>query len=262
MNPRNILTRLAGLTRRLIGRVSKTGTAGYPIISNGYCHCCRNQTTFTLYASWHRDFFACNQCGAIPRQRHVNYVLDKHILGWEKLTMHESSPSCNFLQRYSEHYSSSQFFEDLESGQYKDGVQCQDLEKLALPDNSIDLFITQDVMEHIFQPDLAFAEIARVLTPGGCHVFTVPKHMHLEKSYPRAIRSNASINYLFNPEYHGNPVGDGKALVTWDYGRDFESLVAKWSGCQVTTYTTINDSLGLNGEFIEVFIMKKTHLPV
>jgi 2-polyprenyl-3-methyl-5-hydroxy-6-metoxy-1,4-benzoquinol methylase len=39
-----------------------------------------------------------------------------------------------------------------------------------------DLFITQDVMEHVFRPRLAVKEIMRVLKTGGAHIFTAPKH--------------------------------------------------------------------------------------
>ena len=47
------------------------------------------------------------------------------------------------------------------------GVRCENLEELTFPDESIDLHISQDVMEHVFQPKRAFAEIARTLRPGG-----------------------------------------------------------------------------------------------
>lgn len=50
---------------------------------------------------------------------------------------------------------------------------CEDLAHLSFPDNSIDIHITQDVIEHIFQPELVFKEIARTLAPNGAHIFTV-----------------------------------------------------------------------------------------
>ena len=58
------------------------------------------------------------------------------------------------------------------------------------------------------------------------------------------------------PEYHGNPVGDGKSLVTWRYGDDFESLLSQWAGLLVTTYVTRDWSPGVYAEFNEVFVMK------
>ncbi|MDE2595369.1 MAG: class I SAM-dependent methyltransferase [Sphingomonadales bacterium] len=43
-----------------------------------------------------------------------------------------------------------------------------------IADNSIDLAYSRAVMEHIEHPEAAYAEIARVLKPGGVYVFTTP----------------------------------------------------------------------------------------
>lgn len=43
-----------------------------------------------------------------------------------------------------------------------------------IPDNSIDIAYSRAVMEHIDNPDAAFAELARVLKPGGVYIFITP----------------------------------------------------------------------------------------
>jgi 2-polyprenyl-3-methyl-5-hydroxy-6-metoxy-1,4-benzoquinol methylase len=43
----------------------------------------------------------------------------------------------------------------------------------ASPDESFDLVITQDVMEHVFAPAEAFSEIALILNPGGAYILSV-----------------------------------------------------------------------------------------
>ncbi len=43
-----------------------------------------------------------------------------------------------------------------------------------IPSNSVDLAYSRAVMEHLENPELAYAEIARVLKPGGVYVFTTP----------------------------------------------------------------------------------------
>jgi ubiquinone/menaquinone biosynthesis C-methylase UbiE len=136
------------------------------------------------------------------------------------------------------------------------------LECLTFPDASFDIFITQDVFEHIFNPAKAAKEIARVLKAGGVHVFTAPKHKDLATSYPRAaVRGNGDIEYIHEAQYYGNPIGDGRSLVTWDYGSYFEQLYASWSNCYVTTYITRDRNLGLDGEFLEVFVAQKSSIP-
>lgn len=43
-----------------------------------------------------------------------------------------------------------------------------------IPSNSVDLAYSRAVMEHLEEPERAYAEIARVLKPGGVYVFTTP----------------------------------------------------------------------------------------
>ena len=50
----------------------------------------------------------------------------------------------------------------------------QNLEQLTFSDNSFDIVITSDVMEHVRLDDRAHQEIRRVLKPGGVYLFTVP----------------------------------------------------------------------------------------
>lgn len=225
--------------------------------NHGYCHCCRQKTVFRLDGDWLRDQYVCVNCLSLPRQRHIQYILDTHFEGWERQEIHESSPSNDFISRYCNSYSFSQYFDSEERGEIIEGVRCENLESLTFPDNSFDLFITQDVFEHIFHPSLAFKEIIRVLKPGGTHIFTVPKEKNLPFSSPRAKLIGSQIEYVKEPVYHGNPVGDGRSLVTWDYGADFEALISIWSGAMTTTYLTRDRTLGIDGEYIEVFATKK-----
>lgn len=227
----------------------------------GYCHCCRKNTLFKSSESWLRDHYFCSNCLLIPRQRHLQYVLDSHFMAWENTSIHESSPSNAFISQYSRDYSFSQYFPNVPTGARNNGVRCENLECLTFSDSSFDIFITQDVFEHIFNPAKAAKEIARVLKAGGVHVFTAPKHKGLSTSYSRAARrSNGDIEYTHEAQYHGNPIGDGKSLVTWDYGSNFEQLYANWTNCSVTTYITRDRNLGLDGEYLEVFVAQKSSL--
>lgn len=231
-----------------------------PLLHNqnkGYCHCCRTETVFQINSDWLRDNYICLTCFSIPRQRHIQYVLDSFFKGWENKSIHESSPSNDLISRYCRDYSTSQFFEGIPAGTVHNGVRCENLEKLTFEDNSFDILITQDVFEHIFNPDQAAKEIMRVLKPGGVHVFTAPKFEGLAKSFQRARLTDAGIDYLHEPEYHGNPVGDGRALVTYHYGDDFENLIYEWAKVNTTTYVTRCRDIGIDGKFIEVFVTRK-----
>ena len=50
----------------------------------------------------------------------------------------------------------------------------EDATKLPLEDESVDLAVCVEVLEHLLRPDHALAEIARVLVPGGVLAATVP----------------------------------------------------------------------------------------
>ena len=228
-----------------------------PISNVGYCHCCRKDTTFTIYGDWLRDTYICKTCGSIPRQRAIQHILDKYFLDWQLLKVHESSPSNTFISQWCSDYSYSQFLTGAALGSLQEGVRCENLEKLTFADDYFDLVITQDVMEHVWSPEAAFNSILRVIKPGGAHVFTAPKHPRMTSSSPRISVTENGIEYIKEPIYHGNPVGDGRALVTWDYGDTFESLVSKWTGCPIQTYVIRDKSLGLDGEYLEVFVMRK-----
>jgi SAM-dependent methyltransferase len=228
----------------------------------GFCPCCRSETTFQALRDWLRDAYICPLCGSIPRLRHLQYVLDTRFVGWEQLTIHESSPSADFIQRYATDYTSSQYFPGVPSGEVVEGVICQDLENLSLPDESIDLFITQDVLEHVFDPQRAVQEIHRVLRPGGAHVFTAPKHKDLLETVQRARKgAGTQVEHLLAEEYHGSPVGDHRILVTFDYGYDFERLLASWAAVSVSAVHTVDRSHGIDAEFNEVFIIQKPPYP-
>lgn len=238
-------------------RAKKSTSESGPELNRGYCPCCREEVAFEIRGDWLRDQYFCGACHSIPRQRHMNLILDSFFPDWENASIHESSPSNKFISGWCSHYSNSQFFNGVEEGEIFNGVRCENLEHLTFPDNTFDIFITQDVLEHVFHPERAFSEIMRVVKPGGAHVFTAPKYKGLSKSYPRASLQNGSIDHLLEPVYHGNPIGDGRALVTWDYGDDFECLISKWCNYPTSTYITRDRGLGIDGEFLEVFVTRK-----
>ena len=226
--------------------------------NSGYCPCCRKETVFREHGPWLRDEYLCDRCHSIPRQRHLALILSQWFPKWTHSSVHESSPSNPLLGRFCRRYSYSHFFPDRERGKTIRGVRCEDIERLTFPDGSFDIFITQDVLEHVFHPMQALRDIHRVLRPGGAHVFTTPKHAGLARSVQRAELDHAgAVHHLLEAQYHGNPVGDGKALVTWDYGDDFELLASEWVGAPVATFRTRDRSLGIDAEFNEVFVIRK-----
>lgn len=144
--------------------------------TRGYCPCCKQETTFLAENFWLRDFYICTKCGSIPRQRALMKVLREFCPDLKKIRIHESSPSPEMIARMrseADNYSFSYCYDDMPLGAIlENGGTNENLERLTLPDESVDVFITQDVMEHICSPNKAFREIERVLsTGGGTHIY-------------------------------------------------------------------------------------------
>jgi len=233
------------------------GDIKYLVTSNGYCHCCRRQVTFSSDEVWLRDHLSCSECNSTPRQRNLIRALDELIPAWQEKDIHETSPGSEYFKALTG-YSHSQYIPQVAFGSsLPDGGTNQNIESMTFESNSFDIFISQDVLEHVFDPEKACREILRVLKPGGWHIFTTPRHMDIGKSIKRAKLVGDTIKYLKEPEYHANPVGDGKALVTYDWGKDFEKLLEKWSGCKVLTLNKPDMTRGIAGSMFEVFAIQK-----
>lgn len=226
----------------------------------GYCPICEEQVQFVIKGGWLRDQYFCCKCGSIPRNRAILVALNTFAPDWRNSLIHESSPggvSLDKIKNSASGYSCSQYFPGIKSGDNHNGTMCQDLGKMSFPDNKFDIFITQDVLEHLMHPDKALSEISRVLKPGGMHIFTMPWYPELKTTRCRAKEQNGKIHYLEEQIYHGNPVDASGSLVTFDWGLDFTDFVWKNSGMTTTIYLHKDRNLGLDAEFLHVFISRK-----
>jgi SAM-dependent methyltransferase len=155
-------------------------------------------------------------------------------------------------------YSSSHYYDNVPRGHFENGFRSEDLSEMTFANDQFDIFITSDVFEHVFEPEKAFSEIARVLKPGGSHVFTMPWYRDIDKSVQRAKLEDGKITNVLEPVFHGNPISEEGSLVTFDWGKDFCDFIYKCSGMTTTIYLEKNRKLGLDAEFLEVFISRKT----
>jgi len=188
-------------------------------------------------------------------------MIERWFPKWREAVIHESSPAergaSAKLARECPHYISSQLFPEQSNKQNVNGVRNENLERLTFGDSSVDLHITQDVFEHVLDPDKAFREIARTLKPGGMHIFTVPLVNKDKPSRVRAKMIDGVIHHLLPVQYHGNPVGDGRALVTVDWGYDICEQIFRAS--RLFTHIVHMDDLerGLRAEYLEVLVTTK-----
>ena len=226
----------------------------------GYCPLCEKETFFEIRNEWLRDNYLCTGCWSIPRQRAFITVLNQQYPNWINLQVHESSPdgaSSEYIKKRAQNYSASQYYPDKQHGEQVGEFTCQDLSALTFANASFDLILTQDVFEHVIDPEKAFAEIARVLKPGGAHVFTMPWYPALQKTRIRAVLEHGEVKLLEKAEYHGNPVSNEGSLVTRDWGLDFPGCIFQHGGLFTSVFVIRDRGLGIDGEFLEVFVSKK-----
>ncbi|MGF1569125.1 MAG: glycoside hydrolase family 99-like domain-containing protein [Nodosilinea sp.] len=223
----------------------------------GRCPICGTQSEAQFVAThpWLRDFYLCQHCHTCPRQRAMVLILSQLLPHWRELQIHEGSPCIPYFAQEAKHYTSSYYFDQIRPGETDPatGLRCENFEALTFADSSFDIFMHQDVLEHVFNPDQALREAMRVLKPGGLHIFTVPKNKRLLASEPRARLTAVGVEHLKPAEYHVDPKDDQGALVTWDYGADIADMFSAFGGYLVSTYVMRDRRFGIDGDYLEVF---------
>ena len=119
-------------------------------------------------------------------------------------------------------------------------VPHMDLQKTGLPNDSFDIFISGDVLEHVPDPEAAWAEIRRVVKPGGLIISSFPFDPNRATTLVRArLSPGGEVEHLTAPEYHGNPVAPAAgslvfALPGWDLLNRFRD-----AGCSDAAMTMV-----------------------
>ena len=225
----------------------------------GFCELCQQRTVFVRHGEWDREQNRCCRCSSIPRWRAIYHVLQSQYPEWRQLIIHESSPgggASDVIQAQCERYEASHFFPKKDLGAYFHGFRNENLEQMTLADNSVDIFISQDVLEHIMNPTSALKELARILKPGGAHIFTIPWKPHL-KTEARAELRDGEIVHLKPEEYHGNPISEKGSLVVTDWGSDTVEKMDAISGLCTEVVSLQIPDLGIKGDRLEVFVSRK-----
>jgi ubiquinone/menaquinone biosynthesis C-methylase UbiE len=96
---------------------------------------------------------------------------------------------------------------------------------MSYEDQSFDLVLHSDTLEHVPEPVRGLAECRRVLKPGGFCAFTIPIIVD------RLTASRAGLP----PSYHGSPANPADHVVHTEYGADAwkHVLLAGFDECRI-----------------------------
>ncbi|HDZ74550.1 MAG TPA: class I SAM-dependent methyltransferase [Aurantimonas coralicida] len=233
-------------------------------VNDGYCPICERDTRFNAWGANLRDTYLCGRCGSIPRERALMHAIELFYPHWRTLIIHESSPAergvSPKLQAECPQYLSTQFHPTVPEGYLHptDGWRCENLERQTFGDEQFDLVITQDVLEHIFDPDAACREIARTLRKGGAHIATTPLVRKTKPSIRCAsLHPDGTVEQHHPPEYHGNPVDGSGSLVTFWWGYDLANRIDTSAPFNTLLYHVEDPGRGISGPLNEVLVCFK-----
>lgn len=101
-------------------------------------------------------------------------------------------------------------------------VRHESITALSFADGSLDLLAHSDVLEHVYDLDLALRESVRVLRPGGAMLFTVPFFPDRAHSLLRGRPlPDGGLEHFEAPEYHGDGVNGAGIYTFHSLGADF-----------------------------------------
>lgn len=190
------------------------------------CKVCGNWSLMSVANDNFREGCICSRCRSSNRQRQIAQVICQSFSPGLK-SLKEFSYSTNISVYNTEaggilhealcdnkNYVCSEYFGDsYKSGQMVNDKMHQDLMQLSFEDDSFDLVISTDVLEHVPDPYQAHKEIYRVLRQGGRHIFTVPFYQEDVLDETRATINDGVLTHHLEPLYHIDPLRSEGILV-------------------------------------------------
>ncbi|HEV8651647.1 MAG TPA: class I SAM-dependent methyltransferase [Actinomycetes bacterium] len=149
----------------------------------------------------HSESGLCPRCGSIGRDRMLYLSLIQRVPRRHGLRMIETSPRLGEHYRRAMRRRADYVTSDYDQRAHTGTIKL-DLEKIDLPDDSLDVLLTAHVLEHVPDTDAALGEIYRVLRPGG--------HMLLQVPLLQAVTAPPT-----EPEFH-----EDNTPVFWRFGLD------------------------------------------
>jgi SAM-dependent methyltransferase len=188
-----------------------------------------------------KESMICPWCGSKTRGRRLAAAL-LHILPTEARSVREYANLAgagskqililNVVDGLSESLAGvegivqSEFIDGSRPGEIVGGLRHEDAQRLTFDDQSFDVVISSETLEHIPNLDQALGEIGRVLKTGGVHLFTIPLKPGTGVTEKRLqIAEDGSMVDLVKPRLH-HPGGSWGWPVVTEFGDDLPEYLA------------------------------------
>ncbi len=175
-----------------------------------------------------REGSICSHCGVNLRgQGLAKAILESRygfgapsLRAWVRAANADRLAVCELNQCHELHHTLTDL-DNLTYAEYGTKTQ-QNIEKMTYRNNTFDLLLHSETIEHVNDPARAADECRRVIKPDGLVLFTAPV-IWGRKTRRRAVADGDAIRHLLEPSYHDRPTVD--YLVFHEYGRDLDAVL-------------------------------------
>ena len=173
----------------------------------------------------YRESFVCPKTGLNNRMRasiHVmdleaNLYPDSRIYLTEQVTPLFASLQSRYPNLTGSEYRGEDYAPGAVDGH---GVRHENLERLSFADQSFDLIMSFDVLEHVADARRSMQEVFRCLNQGATFLWTAPFDAGKKNNTVRAVVQDGELVHLMPPEYHGDPMKPDGVLCFRYFGWD------------------------------------------
>lgn len=211
-----------------------------------------------------KESLICPWCGSKHRARRIAAVFFDEIKRTESADEFGPILILNRIDGLDESFRKlpgtvlTDYVEGAEPGTVVDGIRHEDAQRLTFADGTFSAVIESETLEHVPDLEQALSEIARVLKPGGLHIFTVPMKPGTARTEPRMVRDPAGawIDRI-SPRLH-HPGGSWGWVVHTEFGEDFAAKLSE-AGWAVRIDRTGSDDLAEYGRqcVCDVYVTRK-----
>jgi SAM-dependent methyltransferase len=201
----------------------------------------------------------CSRCGMNNRQRLVAKLIQQSAMQSRIYLMEQITPIFEWVRNLHgiEVHGSEYLGYEFKGGERVNGVRHEDVMNLSYPDESFDLIVSNDVLEHIPDPKRALKECFRVLKRGGTVLATFPFHVANNTTISRARLVANDIEHLLPPQYHGNPVSSDGSLVFHGFGWDLLDVMRGVGFASTVCEAYSSEEFGHLGNGLLIFRLSK-----